>query len=77
MFSKREKVLLESMEAICVSIQGNINKHLNSYVNNCISEIEKHISDKRQQINRISSSIKQEEGKKKKYPASFSALYLY
>lgn len=74
LFSKREKVLLESIEAICVSIQGSINKHLNSYVNNCISEIEKHISDKRQQINRISSSIKQEEGKKKKYLSEIKSL---
>ncbi len=74
LFSKREKVLLESIEAICVSIQGSINKHLNSYVNNCISEIEKHLSDKRQQINRISSSIKQEEGKKKKYLSEIKSL---
>ena len=74
LFSKREKVLLESIEAICVSIQGSINKHLNSYVNNCISEIEKHISDKRHQINRISSSIKQEEGKKKKYLSEIKSL---
>lgn len=74
LFSKREKVLLESIEAICVSIQGSINKHSNSYVNNCISEIENHISDKRQQINRISSSIKQEEGKKKKYLSEIISL---
>ncbi len=74
LFSKREKVLLESIEAICVSIEGCINKHLNSYVNNCISEIKKSIIDKRQQRNRISSSIKQEEGKKKKYLSEIKSL---
>ena len=73
-FSKKEKVFLESVEAICVSIQGSINKHLNSYVNDCISEIGKHISDKRQQINRISSSIKQEEGKRQKYRLEIKSL---
>lgn len=74
LFSKRENVLLESIEAICVSIEGRINKHLNSYVNNCIAEIEKSIIDKRQQINRIISSIKQEEEKKKKYLSEIKSL---
>ena len=74
LFSKREKVLLESIEAICVSIEGSINKHLNSYVNNCISEIKKSIIDKRQQRNRISSSIKQEEEKKMKYLSEIKSL---
>ncbi len=73
-FSKKEKVFLESVEAICVSIQGSINKHLNTYVNDCISEIGKRISDKRQQIYRISTSIKQEEGKRQKYRLEIKSL---
>lgn len=73
-FSKKEKVFLESVEAICVSIQGSINKHLNTYVNNCISEIGKRTSDKRKQINRINSSIKQEEGKRQKYRLEIKSL---
>ena len=74
LFSKKEKVFLERIEAICVSIQGRINKHLNSYVNKCISEIGNHIRDKRQQINRINSSIKQKEGKKQKYSSEIKSL---
>ena len=73
-FSKKEKVFLDSVEAICVSIQGSINKHLNSYVNDCVSEIGKHISEKRQQINRISNSIKQHEGKSQKYRSEIKSL---
>lgn len=74
LFSKKEKVFLESIEAICVSIQESINKYLDSRVNECISKIENHISDKRQQINRISSCIKREEGKKQKYHSDIDSL---
>lgn len=73
-FHQNEKVSLESIEAICISIQGSINKHLNTYVNNCISEIGNLISDKNQQINRISSSIKQQEGKIQKYWSEIKSL---
>lgn len=74
LFSKKEKVYLESIEAICVSIQENINKNLNSYVNKCISEVRNYISNKKQQINRISSFIGQEEGKKQKYCLEIKSL---
>lgn len=74
LFSKKEKVPLESIEAICISIQGSINKHLNTYVNNCIFEIGNLISYKKQQINRISSSIKQQEGKIQKYWSEIKSL---
>lgn len=73
-FSKKEKVFLDSVEAICVSIQGSINKHLNSYVNDCVSEIGKHISEKRQQINRINSSIKQKQGRMQNYRLEIKSL---
>lgn len=74
LFSKKEKVFLENIEAICISIQRNINTYLDSYVNKCISEIKNHISDKRQQINRISYYIKQEERKKHKYRLEINSL---
>lgn len=73
-FSKKEKVFLDSVEAICVSIQESINKHLNGYVNDCVSEIGKHISEKRQQINRINSSIKQKQGRMQNYRLEIKSL---
>lgn len=73
-FSKKEKVFLDSVEAICVSIQGSINKHLNSYVNDCVSEIGKYISEKRQRINRINSSIKQKQGRMQNYRLEIKSL---
>lgn len=73
-FSKKEKVFSDSVEAICVSIQESINKHLNGYVNDCVSEIGKHISEKRQQINRINSSIKQKQGRMQNYRLEIKSL---
>lgn len=73
-FSIKEKVFLDSVEAICVSIRGSINKHLNSYVNDCVSEIWKHISEKRQQINRINSSIKQKQSRMQNYRLEIKSL---
>lgn len=74
LFSKREEVFLESIETICISIQENINKHLNSYINKCISDIGNHISDKKQQINRINSSIKQKQDRVQNYRLEIKSL---
>lgn len=74
LFSKKKKVFLKNIEEICISIQEDINNNLNSYVNKYISETEKYISDKRNQINRISSFIEQEEGKKQKYRSEIKLL---
>ena len=67
-------MFLESIETICISIQENINKHLNSYVNKCISDIGNHISDKKQQINRINSSIKQKQDRVQNYRLEIKSL---
>lgn len=74
LFSKREKVYLQNMDSICVSIQENINEYLNAYVNNCISIIINHISDKQIQKNKINYLIKQKEENKQKYHAEIEAL---
>lgn len=67
LFSKKEKVFLDNIKAICDTIQYNINEHLNSYVNNCISEVKNLINDKQNRINYIRFSISQQEQKCKRY----------
>lgn len=74
LFSKKEKVFLESIETTCVTIQDNVNKHLNIYVNNYISEVRRLSSEKEQQVNRINYSIIQQEAKCKKYQLEIISL---
>ena len=64
---KKELIFLESIQTICESIQLSINKHLNSYVNNCISEVNNQISEKKKKINDINSYISEQEQKCKRY----------
>ena len=74
LFSKREKVFIETIETICDSIQESINNHLDTFVNKCISEIGNLIIGKKQQINRINTSIKQHEGKSQKYRSEIKSF---
>ncbi len=74
LFSKKEKVFLKSVEVKCVSIQESINNQFNTYVKKCISEIKNQICVKRQNINHISSLIKQENDKRQKYSSEIKTL---
>lgn len=66
-FSRREKVFLNHIETICSTIQSNINQLLNGYVNACISETDKVIWEKKQNIFYIDRSIASQKDKIRRY----------